>query len=92
MSKYEVPGGRLFLFAWVVRKRWACVRQATHPPAPSQREGERLFVNGLIGEAKCRKKNLREKDPPFPLGRGRGMGSKPNAHGALAHDPLPIKG
>ena len=88
----ELPGGRLFLFACIVRKRWAGVSHATHPPAPSPREGESLLLKFMLSTLSFSNQTLYEKGLPFPWGRGRGKGSKPNAHCPLAHYPLSIKG
>jgi hypothetical protein len=74
-----------------VRKQAMGLGLLTHPPAPSQREGGTPFVWVQIGKATCRKKDFHEKDLPFPLGRGRGMGCVPHTHPSLARTLLQLK-
>jgi hypothetical protein len=62
----------------------------THPPAPSQGEGVNLRAvsmllkkNGQFLTFAFEIGNNREKAFPFPLGRGQGMGSRPNTSPSL---------
>jgi hypothetical protein len=47
ITKYEVPEGRCY-WRWVgVRRRMCGCGLRTHPPAPSQGEGENLLVKDI---------------------------------------------
>jgi hypothetical protein len=64
-----------------------CLGLVTHPPAPSQKEGEILLVKLFLSTHTFSNLNLYERGLPFPLGRGRGLGCIPHTHPPPPHTP-----
>gem|GEM_PF-4728338 len=57
-----------------MRRRWVSVRHTSHPPAPSQREGEVLLAKVFHSTHSFSNLNLYERGSPLPFGKGSGDG------------------